>query len=543
MIASTQRYQLWPQMLLFFICCSAVISYMAMSIFIGRSWNLEDKLTNFRMINLEEVIILSVSLLTSALLTFKLIYVSGGREPVIYLDGPKRINRSKVRSHAKKLLKRQSKNDAMGKGVFLHPDVQISKRTELGNVLIFGQQGSGKSTVIKPIIDQIVARKDLLFIYDRKNEYTPLFLDSSSILINPCDKRSFHWDIGSDVRSEQDAFLVAQCLIEETTDPLWSTGARLILTGLFIILINTEGKCSWHSIAKLLSKTDSELQPLIQMHYPQASVFINQNSKTTQGFLVTLVKELHWVRQLGVTWKPNDKNKFSVRRWAKGNLSNANTLILAHDENASELSMKLCSAMFSLMVSAVLALEDSSKRRIWFSLDELSSLQKNDALEKWLRLGRSKGARTIAGVQALSQIKDIYGADVAETIFSLFGSIIALRMGATGESAKYASATFGERQVERQIATLNSQGERTMTCQVNLEPLVRADELINLEVSAKGVSGLLLVQAGSAVYELVWKYPDIPKVAKPKIAVTKPQNRPTTIRKVGKNNRLRRNRS
>jgi len=116
-------------------------------------------------------------------------------------------------------------------------------------------------------------------------------------------------------------------------------------------------------------------------------------------------------------------------------------------------------------------------------------------------------------------------------------------MGATGESAKYASATFGERQVERQIATLNSQGERTVNCQVTFEPLVRADELINLEVSAKGVSGLLLVQAGSAVYELVWKYPDIPKIAKPKIAVTNPQKRPTTIRKVGKNNRLRRNRS
>ncbi|HAS8629176.1 TPA: hypothetical protein I7793_08330 [Vibrio vulnificus] len=540
---STQRYQLWPQMLLCFVGCTLAIAFLFFPIFSGKDWEVIMIASPLELFNTELLATLCLSMVISVLITFRTLYVLGGREPVIHLSGQERISNSKVRSHAKSRLNKLCQSDPMGKGIHLHPYVQIPMRTELGNILIFGQQGSGKSTVIKPIIKEIKDREDLLFIYDRKNEYTPLFLDSSSILINPCDRRSAQWDIGSDVRTEQDAFLVSQCLIEETDDPLWSTGARLLLTAFFIILINREKRCSWYSLSKLLGKTDHELFPLINKHYPQAAVFINQNSKTTQGFLVTLVKEMHWIRQLADNWKPQDKHMFSIRRWAKGRQSNVNTLIVAHDESSSELSSKLCNAMFSVMVSDILTLEDSSERRIWFSLDELSSLKKNESLEKWLRLGRSKGARTIAGVQALSQIKSIYGSDKAETIFSLFGSIIALRMGSTGEAARYASAAFGEQQVERQLVSLNSGGERTTNFQVSFEPVIRAEELINLEVSSRGVSGLLMVQAGGgAVYELLWKYPELPKIADPVLAVTKNSEKSLKVSNKDQNNRLRRNR-
>ncbi|HGE5985875.1 TPA: type IV secretion system DNA-binding domain-containing protein, partial [Vibrio cholerae] len=470
----------------------------------------------------------------------KLLYVSGGREPVVHLSGSQRLSGKHAKAHARKQLKSKAQSDSMGKGIHIHPDIQMLARQELGNVLVYGQQGSGKSTIIKPMIKSARQRGDKVFIYDRKNEYTPIFFDRDSVLISPLDIRSAQWDLGKDVRTEQDALLIAQCLIEETDDPLWSTGARLLLTGYIMILLSTRGECTWYSLANLLSRPENELLSMLNTHYPQAAVFISQNSKTSQGFLVTLMKELHWLRQLRSVWRPKASNRFSVKEWTENKPLMPKTLIVAHDESSPELSSKICNAMFSLMVSHTLVLNDHDDRRIWFCLDELSSLSKNDSLEKWLRLGRSKGARTIAGVQAISQIRAIYGPDVTETILNLFGNIIALRMGASGDAAKYASAGFGEHQVERQQLSFDDSGRCSISSLVGYEPLVRPEDLVSLEQDSKGVSGFLVVQGWEAVYQMKWPFMKLPTVAEPVVKQANLNGKNPNKTKKPSQNRLRR---
>ncbi|MHA2754324.1 type IV secretion system DNA-binding domain-containing protein [Vibrio campbellii] len=541
MINTTQRYQLWPQMGVIFAVSSLGLTYLMLFFMYGGdiSVALDACLEGEPKCYL--AIVLSV--IGGAYIAYKLLYVVGGREPVVHLSGPVRLKGRLSKKHAREKLNCAVQGDPMGKGVFLHPNVQISMRQELGNILVYGQQGSGKSTIIKPIVQGIRQRGDNVFIYDGKNEYTQLFYDADSLLISPFDTRGVQWDLAKDVRNEQDALLIAECLIEETEDPLWSTGARLLLTGYMVILLNVRNECSWYSLAGLLSKSEEEILPMLRTHYPQAAVFISQNSKTSQGFLVTLMKELHFLRQLRSVWRPKARDMISIRDWVENNSSLPKTLIFAHDESSPELSQKICNAMFRLMVSHTLVLEDSDDRQIWFCLDELSSLRKNDALEKWLRLGRSKGARTIAGVQAISQIRAIYGHDVTETILNLFGNVIALRMGASGESAKYASAAFGEHQVERQLLSIDDTGRRSVSSQVSYEPLVRPEDLVSLEYSSRGVTGFMSIQGCEAVYEMKWPFVDIPVVAD---AVLKQKSlegkNPNKKKKVGKN-RLRRARA
>ncbi|ENM5766343.1 type IV secretion system DNA-binding domain-containing protein [Vibrio mimicus] len=519
MIGSTQRYQLWPQMVFVFVASSLGLTYL--SLFLLYEGDISLALKAIVSGDLVCSSAIAFSTIMGVFIAYKLLYVAGGRELVVHLSGAQRLSGKRAKVHARKELRRKASSDSMGKGINIHPDIQILMRQELGNLLVYGQQGSGKSTIIKPIIKSVRQRRDKVFIYDRKNEYTSLFFDKDSVLISPFDMRSAQWDLGKDVKTEQDAFQIAQCLIEETDDPLWSTGARLLLTGYLMILLNVMGECTWRSLAGLLSKPENEMLAMLQTHYPQAAVFISQNSKTSQGFLVTLMKELHWLRDLREVWRPNASNRFSIKEWAEDKSLMPKTLIIAHDESSSELSSKICNAMFSMMVRHTLALNDSDDRRIWFCLDELSSLTKNDSLEKWLRLGRSKGARTIVGVQAISQIRSVYGADVTETILSLFGNIIALRMGASGDSAKVASAGFGEHQVERQLVSFDNTGRRSISSQVNYEPIVRADDLVCLEHSSTGVYGYLSIQGWAAVYKMKWPFIEFQTVAEP---VVKPKN-------------------
>jgi hypothetical protein len=553
---STQRYQLWPQMWLCFIVIYSGCFYFFMpnawldnvmqSYHYGLTWSLA----------LATGLPVFISGAIAAGLTYQLLYVRGGREPVTHVSGSVRLTGRKVKSHAKRSLNKAIKNDDMGKGIYLHPCVQLPMRNELGNVLLFGQQGSGKSVILKPIIEQVKNRGDRLFIYDRKNEFTPLFWNSSTILISPTDVRGVQWEIGLDVTCEAEAELVAQRLINETPDPLLSNGARLILTGCMMILINKGQPWGWRDLAGVIALPYKELRAALATAYPSATVFIEEKSKTTQSFFITLISELNWVRRLREYWPNSQQKGFSIRQWLSDE-SQPKTLIIAHDEHNEALSAPLCNALFGLMTTHVLALPDSDTRRIFFSIDELSSLPKTDSLEKWLRLGRSKGTRTLASVQSLSQIRVLYGQDMAETILSLFGNIIALRMGATGEAANYAAKSFGEHQVERRLTTFNEQGQRSTQCQYTSEPLVRPDELVNLKHSWRGIEGFLMVGSWDSIYKLRWTFPTLkpitesfvratplsPPTAKDAMSLSTPESEPVSKPKSNKVNRLRRHAS
>lgn len=182
---STQRYQLWPQMWLLFAVSFAGCFYF----FMPEAW-LNNVMQSYHY-ELTWSLAFAIGLpvfisgAIAAGLTYQLLYVRGGREPVTHISGSVRLTGRKVKSHAKRSLNKAIKNDAMGKGIHLHPCVQLPMRNELANVLLFGQQGSGKSLILKPIVQQIRKRGDKLFIYDRKNEFTPLFWDSYTILDQP----------------------------------------------------------------------------------------------------------------------------------------------------------------------------------------------------------------------------------------------------------------------------------------------------------------------------------------------------------------------
>ncbi len=451
------------------------------------------------------------ALAVSFFLTRKLLYVPGGRDDCIHISGPELVKGRKAKHEAQRAL-RKSIQDGEPEGIYLHPMVRIPMKAESGNILVNAFQGGGKSVFMKAVVQQIQQRGDLMFIYDVKNEYTPLFLNKNSVLLNPTDQRGLPWIISEDISSEMDAELFAARLIPETSEPLWSNGARLLLTGCIVILIRRGKPWSWRELAGILTFPQKELKAMLTTHYPSAAIFIEENSKTTQGFFVTLISHLSWVRRLREYWPNSYSDGFSVSKWLAGD-GQITTIIFGHDEQNSELSTALCNALFGILVSRVLALPDSDSRRVWFALDELASLPKTESLEKWLRLGRSKGARTVAGLQVLSQLRSIYGPDRAETILGLFSNIVALRMSPSGDSASVASKSFGQRVVERPMITTNESGIRSSQLQRTEEYLIRPEDLIHAPVSSSGVYGYLLVGGWNKVFQLKWPFPRIEPIA------------------------------
>ncbi|WP_279452372.1 TraM recognition domain-containing protein [Aeromonas hydrophila] len=158
--------------------------------------------------------------------------------------------------------------------------------------------------------------------------------------------------------------------------------------------------------------------------------------------------------------------------------------------------------------------------------------QKNDSLKEWMSIGRSKGCRTLAGTQSISQLHKTYGEHDADTLLNLFSTIIALRCGASGGVAEYAAKAFGEAIYERP-----SYGEY-VNWQKETWQLVTSTDLVNLPQSTpQGVTGYITSSGWNAVYKLQWTYPKLHVIAKSHVAAdwllqrsSKPTSTPPTTR-------------
>jgi len=437
----------------------------------------------------------------------------------IHISGNRLLEGRGAEKQVAKILKPElkDKENSGGKGIKLHPRITISAKRELGNILVFGQQGSGKSVVIKELIRCIRARNDKAIIYDQKREYSEIFFDScSSILLSPTDKRSEVWNPSLDVKDTETAKLFVECLVEhDSGEKFWTEGAQLIFTGWLVYLLETKTAWGWEEVRELLYVPYDDLDSILRRYYPLASNFIEAKSKTTQGFMTILATKVGWLNELADLWPNSSSSDFSVRRWFQSRKVKP-ILLLPQDPMAESMSNSICRAVLAISTRAVLVLNDCSDRKLWLALDELGNMPANLNFEKQLSLGRSKGLRTIAGVQSLSQLRTLYGVDKTETILSLFSSVICLRIGPVGDSAAKASELFGTKRVKRPTETINPDGSKSVTYHHVDEAVVTSEDINALPQASKGeVTGFLYLIGCEVVSKLKWPIKQHTQIAKP----------------------------
>ncbi|MFL0797829.1 MAG: type IV secretion system DNA-binding domain-containing protein [Cellvibrionaceae bacterium] len=384
----------------------------------------------------------------------------------------------------------------------IHPGIPISKKREQGNMCVLGTTGGGKSTVIKPIVQQVIQRGARTFIFDEKKEYTGQFFDpKKAVLIAAWDKRGTHWNISADANDRQAITLICECLIKspENRDEIWAKGARLLLRGMMMTLLGRDKPWGWNSLAKLLTLDQVKMQKQLLRYFPIAAQFIQEQSKTTQGFYIQLISELDWIEDLATAWPSSHKNGFSIRRWAT-QPSDKHILLIQNDPRFNNVGSPLCSALLSLLNRFYLAQPESQATETWLFIDEAASLPPTPALLQWLQLARARGGRAVIGTQSLSQLRHIYGAEPANTLLNLTTNIIAMRMGAAGQEAEFTAGIFQKRIVERP-----NQSDPKASWNQSEEWVVSPSDLVQIPpANAKGLWGYLMVPGWGAVYKLRW---------------------------------------
>ena len=226
-------------------------------------------------------------------------------------------------------------------------------------------------------------------------------------------------------RTKQDARELANRLIPDSQDPMWSESAREILVVCLATLMATKGvDWTWSDLHKIGTSSAGTLAAMARDHHIDAIRLLeNQDSRTTQSALSTFQTHMNVVATLAEAWTGDTAGRFSVSHWLH-NPKPGCPVILQHDLRYPGLSNMWIGGMLTLLASAVgsPSLTESRHRRIWIFTDEFPQLPRIANFSTFLDLGRSKGVVAVLCAQDLAQLRATYGHERAEAWVGMIGT-------------------------------------------------------------------------------------------------------------------------
>lgn len=403
-----------------------------------------------------------------------------------------------------------------GQGLKMHKEFawHLSLQREASHFWVFGAVGSGKTQIISSLMKQAIARGDKLIIFDNKGDYTRWL--PSIVLIAPWDERSSAWDIARDCVNAQHAKELSVHLIKEGKEAIWHESARQVLTALIVELQKTQCKSwTWRSLFDLACAPQEQINALILKHVPEARRIAESSGKTVDSIMINFSASLGLISNLSQAWGDIPANRrFSFRSWLRDGSDKRKTIVLQGNEAYSDLAKSYLKGIVSLLSKEINspAFTESKTRRIWFFLDEFPQLHELTDVAPLLEIGRSKGIRVVLGAQDISQVREIYGHDVASSWMSMVGTVVVAKVNG-GETATFiAEEMLGEQTIERISYEDGKRQPAHRERHLVIEPYQLDDDL---GPHSKGIRALL-IGFGDAVL-IDWTYTDLPGVRKPSV--------------------------
>lgn len=115
--------------------------------------------------------------------------------------------------------------------------VPIPQRIETRHFAFLGTTGSGKTTVLRQMLDGIEARGEAALVYDTSGEFIAHYYNPArgDIILNPFDARCAFWSPFDEISHPADADRIARQLVSETgsqDDDVWLETSRILVANM-----------------------------------------------------------------------------------------------------------------------------------------------------------------------------------------------------------------------------------------------------------------------------------------------------------------------
>lgn len=389
-------------------------------------------------------------------------------------------------------------------------NLSLPKDCERRHILISGGTGSGKTNCFHHVLPTIRESNEKVVIIDTTGEFiAKYYREGKDVLLNPLDKRSKLWSPWAECTGFFDYEALAESFITSSFqdyDRFWRDAARHVFCSLLMKNADTQDielvrdalfSGSLKNLSKLLSGT-------------KGAAHINPSSeKTAENVRSMAVSYLGCLDLL-----ENSVDPFSIKKWIEQEKEDS-WLFLSCRMNERTTMLSLLSAWFSTAMRSAMSLSPDSGRKIWFIVDELASLKRLRDLEICLTEGRKYGCCALLALQSPSQLRNIYGQDVATIITGNCNTKIVFSE-TDPEIAKQLSRGFGDMEIIESREGI-SYGAHEMRDGVNLSSTRR----IKPAISAADIQSLPKHQAfvkmpdGMPIVKVKLQYQNLSQISEP----------------------------
>ena len=316
--------------------------------------------------------------------------------------------------------------------------LRIPRTAENKHVLIVGDTGAGKSSLIRQYLTQIASRDHAAIIYDPACEFVKQFYNPrrGDVVLNPLDARMPYWSPADELRRKSEAKALAVSLYQPAgvTNRFFVEAPQKIFAHLLSYLPTPSELVEWMSNPEEIDRRvkDTEYWMLIDPKAPQQRTgVLGSLNMSADSFRLLPGRE-----ETTATW--------TATQWAE---DRRGWIFITSRPALREALRPLISLWIDLLVLRLLNEPDPHQRPAWFVLDELASLQRLPQLHTAITENRKSQNPVILGFQGRSQLEARYGED-AEAMMSQPATKIFLRT-TEPRAAKWVSEAIGEVEIER----------------------------------------------------------------------------------------------
>ena len=375
----------------------------------------------------------------------------------------------------------------------------IPQRAEAQHFEIIGDTGSGKTTLILQMLQQIQARGESAIIYDPACEFVRRFYseERGDIILNPLDQRCPYWGPAEELRRKAEAKAIAASLYQPTSDrkgEFFTETPQKIFAHLLTFGPTPQQLVDWMS-------NPAEIDRRVE-GTELASILAKGAQQQRGGVLASLGLIADSLRMLPT--REQACTSWSATEWAK---HRKGWIFITSKAAEREALRPLHSLWIDLLVLRLLNAPEPDQKPVWFVLDELASLQRLPQLHTAITENRKSKNPLILGFQGKAQLEVIYG-HMAEVMLSQPATKIFLKT-TEPKAAEWVSKAIGQVEIER-VKETHADGRRagkSYTLDRQTEPLVMDSEISGL------ADKHAFLKLGNKVARFSFAYTDMPVIA------------------------------
>jgi type IV secretory pathway TraG/TraD family ATPase VirD4 len=378
--------------------------------------------------------------------------------------------------------------------------LRIPRANEAQHLEIIGDTGSGKTTLIMRMLQQINERGESAIIYDPACEFVQRFYNEGrgDIILNPLDQRCPYWGPAEELRRKAEAKAIAASLYQPTSDKkgeFFTETPQKIFAHLLTFGPTPQQLVEWMSNPKEidLRVQGTELAAILEPGAQQQRAGV----LASLGLIADSLRMLPTKEQAeGRTW--------SATQWAD---KREGWIFITSKATEREALRPLHSLWIDLLVLRLLSAPTPEQRPVWFVLDELASLQRLPQLHTAITENRKSKNPLILGFQGKAQLETIYG-HLAEVMLSQPATKIFLKT-TEPKAAEWVSKAIGNVEIERMRETHvhGTREGKSFSIDRQTEPLVMDSEIAGL------ADKHAFLKLGNDVARFSFTYCDITPVA------------------------------